>query len=92
MEFQAPFIGTREQNYKYFYATGCASIISLLILLIVTGYTAYISTHVGHLMTDMNKVILDINELLPDARDSLRIVKEMCMHENFTRSWGNICK
>ena len=92
MEFRDPLIGTREQNYKYFYATGCASIISLLILLIVTGYTAYISTHVGHLMTDMNKVILDINELLPDARDSLRIVKEMCMHENFTRSWGNICK
>ena len=92
MEFQDPLIGTRAQNYKYFYATGCASIISLLILLIVTGYTAYISTHVGHLMTDMNEVILDINELLPDARDSLRIIKEMCKHENFTKTWGQICK
>jgi len=91
MEFTDPLIGTREQNYKYFYGTGCASIVSLLILLIVTGYTAYISTHIGHLMTDMNEVISDINELLPDARNSLRIIKEMCMHENFTKSWGNIC-
>jgi len=37
MEFREPLIGTREQNYKYFYGTGCASIVSLLILLIVTG-------------------------------------------------------
>jgi len=92
MEFQKPLIGTRAQNYKYFYGTGCASIGSLLILIIVTGYTAYISTHVGYLMTDMNEVILDINELVPDVRDSLRIIQEMCKHENFTRSWGNICK
>jgi len=92
MEFRDPLIGTREQNYKYFYGTGCASIISLLILLIVTGYTAYISTHVGYLMTDMNEVIIDINELLPDARESLRIIQAMCRHENFTKTWGQICK
>jgi len=92
MDFQAPLIGTRKQNYKYFYASGAASIGSLLILMIITGYTAYISTHVGHLMTDMNEVITDINELLPDAKESLRIVQEMCIHENFTRSWGPICQ
>jgi len=92
MEFQNPLIGTREQNYKYFYVTGCASLGSLLILLIITGYTAYIATHMGHLMTDMNEIIIDINELLPDARESLRIVKEMCKHENFTKSWGAICQ
>ena len=91
MEFRNPLIGTRDQNYKYFYATGCASLGSLLILLIITGYTAYIATHIGHLMTDMNEIIIDINELLPDARESLRIVKEMCKHENFTKSWGSIC-
>ena len=86
-----PLIGTRSQNYKYFYTAGCASLASFLILLIISGYTAYISTHVGHIMTDMNEVITDINELLPDARESLRIVKEMCKHENFTKTWGTIC-
>ena len=86
-----PLIVTRSQNYKYFYAARGASITSLLILLIISGYTAYISTHVGHLMTEMNEVITDINVLLPDAKESLRIVKEMCKHENFTKQWGNIC-
>ena len=40
---------------------------------------------------EINEVIKDMNELLPDARNSLRIIKEMCQHENFTKSWGNIC-
>lgn len=86
-----PLLGTRTQNYKYFYVAGCASITSMLILMIISGYTAYISTHIGDIMTDMNLVIADINELLPDAKESLRIVKEMCKHENFTKQWGNIC-
>ncbi len=86
-----PLIGTRSQNYKYFYTAGCASLASLFILLIISGYTAYISTHIGHIMTDMNIVIADINQLLPDAKESLRIVKEMCRHENFTKRWGDIC-
>ena len=88
---ETPLIGTREQNYKYFYVTGCASITSLVILLVVTGYTAYVSTSVGYLMNDMNEIILDVNLMIPDIRDSLRIAKEMCRHENFTKSWGKIC-
>lgn len=38
----------------------------------------------------MNEVIININELLPDAKESLRIVKEMCRHENFTKQWETI--
>jgi hypothetical protein len=92
MDFQEPLVGTRAQNYKYFYASGGASLISLIILLFISGYTAYIATDMGNLMVDMNEVIVDINELLPDARESLRIVKDMCKHENFTKQWGPICR
>ena len=92
MDFQEPLVGTRAQNYKYFYATGGASIISFIILVVISGYTAYIATDMGILMTDMNKIIVDIKELLPDAKESLRIVKEMCRLENFTKQWGHICQ
>ena len=40
---------------------------------------------------EINEVISDLNKLLPDAENSLRIVKEMCRHENFTKRWGQIC-
>ena len=86
-----PLVGTPQQNYKFFYAASGGAIFSTLLLIVITGYTAFISTSAGELITDINEVILDLNTLLPDARESLRIVKEMCKHENFTKTWGDIC-
>ena len=80
---EAPLLGTRRQNYTLFYCSSSAAIISLIVLLIITGYTA-------HTATEINEVIKDMNELLPEAKDSLRIIKEMCQHENFTKVWGQI--
>jgi len=91
MEFNTPLIGTRNQNYKYFYTTGFASIVSMLILLIISGYTASVATNIGGLMTTSNEVLADIQEIIPDVSDALRIIKEMCMHENFTKTYGHIC-
>ena len=88
---EEPLVGTPRQNYKFFYTASTSAIVSTLLLLIITGYTAYISTTAGDLITDINEVIIDLNELLPDAKESLRIIKEMCKHENFTKSWGKIC-
>ena len=79
-----PLVGTSSQNYRYFYVASAASIVSMVVLFVITGYTAYTAGH-------MNEVITDLNELLPEAEDSLRIVKEMCQHENFTKKWGQIC-
>ena len=79
-----PLVGSRETNYRFFYGASASAILSLIVLFIITGYTA-------HTADEMNTVISEINELLPEARDSLRIIREMCMHENFTKSWGHIC-
>ena len=79
-----PLVGSRETNYRFFYGASGAAILSLIVLFVITGYTA-------HTATEMNVVISDIKELLPEAKDSLRIIREMCMHENFTKSWGHIC-
>jgi len=79
-----PLVGTPPQNYKFFYIASISAIVSLIVLFIITGYTAATAS-------EINEVIKDMNELLPDAKNSLRIIKEMCKHENFTKSWGNIC-
>jgi hypothetical protein len=86
-----PLVGSRENNYRFFYAASGAAITSVVFLLVITGYTAVTATRVGELITDMAEVVEDIRIILPDARDSLRIVREMCKHENFTKSWGEIC-
>ena len=79
-----PLIGSPQQNYRFFYGASASAILSLVVLFVITGYTAYTAT-------EINEVITDLNELLPEARNSLRIIKEMCNHENFTKSWGAIC-
>ena len=86
-----PLVGSRENNYRFFYAASGAAIISVVFLLVITGYTAVTATRVGELITDMSEVVEDIRIILPDAKDSLRIVREMCKNENFTKSWGHIC-
>jgi hypothetical protein len=79
-----PLVGSPQQNYRFFYGASASAIVSLIVLFVITGYTAYTAT-------EINEVIKDLNELLPDAKNSLRIVKEICKHENFTKNWGNIC-
>tara|TARA_B000000475_G_C15982569_1_gene441638 strand:- start:1115 stop:1363 length:249 start_codon:yes stop_codon:yes gene_type:complete len=79
-----PLVGSPQQNYRFFYGASASAILSLVVLFVITGYTAYTAT-------EINEVITDLNELLPEARNSLRIIKEMCKHENFTKSWGTIC-
>ena len=79
-----PLVGSPQQNYRFFYGASASAILSLVVLFVITGYTAYTAT-------EINEVITDLNELLPEARNSLRIIIEMCKHENFTQSWGTIC-
>ena len=79
-----PLVGTPKQNYHFFYGASLAAIVSLVVLFIITGYTA-------HTASEINEVIKDMKVLLPEAKDSLRIVKAMCKHENFTKVWGKIC-
>ena len=86
-----PLVGTREQNYRFFYTAGGAAMSSLIILLIITGYTAYISTSAGNLINDMNEVISDLKIIIPDVRESMEILDAICIHKNFTKAYGTIC-
>ena len=86
-----PLVGSREQNYRFFYTAGGAAVSSLLILLIITGYTAYISTSAGNLISDMNEVITDLKIIIPDVKESMAILDTICVHKNFTKAYGTIC-
>tara|TARA_B100000795_G_scaffold132725_1_gene99052 strand:- start:1442 stop:1738 length:297 start_codon:yes stop_codon:yes gene_type:complete len=86
-----PLVGTREQNYRFFYVASGAAVSSLVILLVITGYTAYISTMAGNLIVDMNEVIGDFQIIIPDIKSSLKLLETICDHENFTKAYGDIC-
>ena len=86
-----PLVGTREQNYRFFYVASAAAVSSTLILLIITGYTAYISTAAGTLISDMNEVISDLRVIIPNVKESIKLLQTICTHQNFTDSYGHLC-
>jgi len=86
-----PLVGTRENNYRFFYVASISAIFSLFTLFIITGYTAFISTDVSKLTGEINEVMEDVKIILPDIQEALRVLYVMCKHENFTKSYGNIC-
>tara|TARA_B100001063_G_C16270536_1_gene314314 strand:+ start:65 stop:325 length:261 start_codon:yes stop_codon:yes gene_type:complete len=80
---ELPGLGPRN-NQRVFYVASFVVLLNFAILTAICSYTASMTVEV-------NNVMSDLNELLPDARESLHIVKEMCKHENFTKTWGTIC-
>ena len=41
-----PLVGSRENNYRFFYGASLSAIISLIVLFVITGYTAYTATEI----------------------------------------------
>ena len=86
-----PLVGSRENNYRFFYGASFSAVCSLFFLFIITGYIAFISTNVNNLTGEINEVMNDVKIILPDIQEALRDLNVMCKHENFTKSYGNIC-
>ena len=41
----APLVGTPRQNYSFFYTASISAILSVIVLFVITGYTAVYYTH-----------------------------------------------
>lgn len=78
-------------NYSIFYAASGATFIMFVILCSLSGWSISIGTEINGLVATGQETLADVQAILPEAKDALRILQEMCKHENFTRSWGNIC-
>jgi len=80
-----PLVGNAKNNYRFFYGASGGAILSMIMLFIFSGYTAYIATSANELVKNMHTVVHELEEMLPEAEESLRILKAMCRHENFTK-------
>ena len=71
-------------SWSIFYVTSVATVIMFIIIVALSAW----SIAIGQQITEL---VLDMQTIMPQAKDSLRIVREMCQHENFTKKWGDIC-
>lgn len=78
-------------NYSIFYSASAATLIMFVILCSLSSWSVSIGTEVNNLVSTGHETLEDVRQLLPEARDALRILQAMCRHENFTKRWGDIC-
>ena len=84
-----PLVGTPKANYRFFYASGISVMISLLLLLIITGYSAITIGDLNILMKEIHEVVDAMKELLPDARFGAEMLGLLCKEKNFTKWYPN---
>tara|TARA_B100001059_G_scaffold232010_1_gene269026 strand:- start:8034 stop:8321 length:288 start_codon:yes stop_codon:yes gene_type:complete len=87
---ELPGLGPKN-NQRVFYIASFIVLINFTLITAICSYTASMTGDITKTLANVNTVIGDLDVLLPDAKESLRIVKEMCKHENFTKTWGDIC-
>jgi hypothetical protein len=84
-----PLIGSPRNNYRFFYTAGGSVIISLVLLLIITTYSAITIGDLNVLIKDVHEVVTAVRELLPDARFGAEMLGLLCKEENFTKWYPN---
>jgi hypothetical protein len=84
-----PLVGTPKANYKFFYGSGIAVFVSLLLLLIITTYSAITIGDLNVLIKDVHEVVTAVRELLPDARFGADMLGLLCKEKNFTKWYPN---
>jgi len=88
-----PLMGSARSNYRFFYGVGGSVIFSLLLLIIITSYSATIVGDVNKLIQEMHIVLAGVKELLPEAKFGTDLMHAFCQDGNFTKlpNTGNIC-
>jgi hypothetical protein len=85
-----PLMGSAKNNYRFFYGVGGSVIFSLILLLVITSYSAAIIGDVEKLIKEMHIVLGGVKELLPEAKFGADMLGSLCDNANFTKWYPNI--
>ena len=70
------------------YVAAGSAIVTLLLILAVTGYTASTAARVHTLLTDAGETLSDVDELIPMVRESLMLLKDLCKFPEVAKYCG----
>lgn len=74
-----------------FYGTTLATILMFVILCALSAWSISIGHRLSDVLDQSSEILSDVDVIMPEVKNSLRIIKQMCLHENFTKRWGDIC-
>ena len=77
-------------NCSIFYVTAVATMIMFIILVSLSVWSVILGNKISALAEQSSETLADVQEIIPNIHESLKLLKTMCQHENFTRNYGNI--
>lgn len=94
IETPPPLLETllESQTFKHnpvkwilFYSSVVTIGLMFIILCTLSVWSISIGNEISILVTQASEILTDVQEMLP-------IIELICQHENFTKTFGNICK
>lgn len=71
-------------KWSLFYTSAAATIVMFIILCTLSAW----SVHLGN---QVSQTLHDVDEIMPEIKETLALVKYICKMENFTKVYGDVC-
>lgn len=76
---------------KVIYCTSVTSMMTLVVMVTIAFSIIPIANDAGILVNDAGKTLTDLNIIIPEVKDTLKMVYRLCQYENFTKNYGFLC-
>lgn len=73
------------------YANCVLNLLMVITVLCIAGTISPLVGEAGTLVVDSTKTLRDLNDIIPDVKSTLHMVKQICTYENFTKHYGFLC-
>ena len=67
------------------------SLIIVITLIIIAGSIIPLAGDAQILINDAGQTLADMNIIIPEVKETLKMVNRLCEYENFTTNYGFIC-
>jgi hypothetical protein len=72
-------------RWGLFYGSAVVTLLMFIILCSLASWSVSVGAELSVLMKQASEILKDVEEMLP-------MLQTICKHENFTRSYGNVCE
>jgi hypothetical protein len=78
-------------QWSIFYGTAVATGLMFIILCSLSAWSISLGTQVNDLVVQGSLTLTDVQDLIPKIEEQIRLLETICEHENFTKSYGDLC-
>ncbi len=77
---------------KAIYCNFLFSFITIIMMFVTVVNVLPLVYDAGVLVTDAGETLSDMNIIIPEVKDTLKMVYRLCQFENFTNNYGFLCE